>query len=157
MLSAPIEHSTSLIEPLTAYAKAITSRIGAETNRDPWTRLSDSERIDHLPPLIDALLELALCESANPDVNLTLLRSAFAHGEHHRTQGFDEEQILDEYYILRDQAYRALSQDVGFNEALDIITRVDPAVTRATVASLCGTHGRTMASARALRGHHPTG
>lgn len=119
----------------------IVHRLDAVTNREPWTRLSREERINHLPPLLGALLTSALVAGDQRGAGAELVENATIHGQHRRQQRFDEEILLDEYYLLRDHAYRVLRAHHTPDEIIEITLRLDPAITIASVASLRGYHG----------------
>lgn len=122
-----------------AVVRDISARIDEVTDRAPWSRLSREDRVDHLPPLLTALITPLTTDQVG--ANERLLEEAYTHGTHRREQQMSEEILLDEYYILRDQAYRALRTGRSMETAIALTYRLDPAITEATVASLLGFHG----------------
>ena len=123
------------------YVAIICHRYDAITDREPWKRLSRKDRLDHLPPLLDCLLRAALLPDADGHARRETLDNALIHGEHRRAQQFDEEVLLEEYSVLRDQMHRVLRSHHDVEGASNIMRRTDPLVTEATVASLRGFHG----------------
>lgn len=120
----------------------ITARLKLVMDREPWTSLPESQRVDHLPDLLGALLRMAFDPEREAGHRDEVLEFARLHGVDRRNQGFEEEVIFEEYYLLRSEACTGLR---AFHEerALEsIIPRLDAAISLATLASLRGLHGR---------------
>lgn len=120
----------------------ITERLKLAMDREPWSSLSEPKRIDHLPNLLEALLRMACdpdCEATHRD---EVLEFARIHGLDRRYQGFEEEVIFEEYYLLRREACTGLRTFHEEQTLEPIIPRLDAAISLATLASLRGLHGR---------------
>jgi hypothetical protein len=67
----------------------------------PWSGLTESQRIDFLPPLVDAMLRGTICSPPEPAARGQAVRAAAAHGTERRAQGFTEQDLVLEYYLIR--------------------------------------------------------
>jgi hypothetical protein len=123
-----------ILSRLRAGIPQIVARYQELTNRPPWTSLSESERIDHLPELLEDLLD------ADPSASAIepLIREAVTHGSHRRVQLFTPETILEEYHALRRAMWDAASADATSREAVPAIVQVDARISIATLGSLHG-------------------
>lgn len=113
-------------------------RIGVE---EPWLRLPDDLDHDHLPDLIDALAEVALCTFFHPGAFERKLGLAIRHGEDRRSDGFDEPLLFREYHLLRRGLWRHIRRNCDdASRGAEAILRIDAVITHATAASLRGFH-----------------
>ena len=67
----------------------------------PWAGLTEPQRIDFLPPLVTAMLRATVCDPPVPAARGEALRAAADHGRERRAQGFTEQDIVLEYYLIR--------------------------------------------------------
>ena len=127
-----------------ALAALVSQKVVASwvalSDRPPWDRLTTAERIDHLAPLLDSLFRAVLEETANRTYRAAMIRDAAAHGEERRAQGYDEEIILEEYYLIRELLWTELRARLPAADAAPIIVRVDAALSLASAACLRGMH-----------------
>ena len=112
----------------------------ALSDRPPWDRLTTADRIDHLAPLLESLFRAVFEETPERTHRAEMIRDAATHGEERRAQGYDEEIILEEYYLLRDLLWTELRARLPAAEAAPIIVRVDAALSLASAACLRGMH-----------------
>lgn len=120
----------------------IVDRVKQAMNRDPWTTLPESQRLDHLPALVDTLLPIAFERTDDGARRDELLELARRHGMDRRYQGFEEELILREYYLLRSEACNGLRTFHSERALESVIPQLDAAISEATLASLRGLHGK---------------
>lgn len=120
----------------------ITERLKIVMGRDPWTSLSEPQRVDHLPELLGALLRMAFDPGRDPILREEVLEVARRHGVDRRYQGFEEEVIFEEYYLLRSEACTGLRMFHQERDLEAVISRLDAAISLATLGSLRGLHGR---------------
>lgn len=109
------------------------------TDAPPWSNLSDPEWHDHLPPLLSATFEAAICEGGHAARRRTIELST-KHGSTRRRQGFSPEEMLNEYYLLRNATWAFIHTDVEHHDAVRGIIRLDAALSVATLGSLAGFH-----------------
>ncbi|HUQ83306.1 MAG TPA: hypothetical protein VM076_19285 [Gemmatimonadaceae bacterium] len=67
----------------------------------PWAGLTEPQRIDFLPPLMTATLRATICEPPIPAARSEAIRAAAEHGGERRAQGFTEQDVVLEYYLIR--------------------------------------------------------
>ena len=111
-----------------------------EIDREPWRHLSESERIDHLPILIRQLFRTVISDVAERASRAEMVRTAATHGEQRRAQGFDEDALLEEFYLLRRLLWDYLRDTFGSVGAEGVIAQIDSALSLATAASIRGFH-----------------
>lgn len=109
------------------------------TARTPWSQLSASERVDHLPALLKHLMRVVF-EPSEQVERSAMVRDAATHGEQRRTLGFDEEAVLHEYYLLRQLLWDRFREAFAALVAESLIARADAELSRATAASVRGFH-----------------
>jgi hypothetical protein len=119
----------------------------ALSDRPPWSRLTTAERVDHLPPLLDAIFLAVFDETSERAHRARMIHGAASHGEDRRSQGYDEEIILDEYYLLRGLLWTELRARLDPARAAPIIVKVDSALSLASAASLRGMNRARLESA----------
>ena len=118
----------------------IIERVAADVRREPWLRIPEQERVDHLPDLLSSLLEDALEAGDEREVPDGVREAARIHGKHRREQHFAIDVLFDEYSILRNQTLRTLWMTHQLREAERLIARVDRSISEATVWSMRGYH-----------------
>jgi hypothetical protein len=119
---------------------AVTAAWIKTTSRKPWSQLSESDRLDHLPTFLRYLLQVLFQKATAPIDRLGMLKQAAAHGEHRRALGFDEATILHEYYLLRQIIWDRFRETFGAIAAELLIGQADVELSRATAASVQGFH-----------------
>jgi hypothetical protein len=132
-----------LCNDLDGNVAAIVAEWKAATNRPPWNALTESQWVDHLPPLLHAMIEGVLCAGGSHEARRSVIEQATIHGQHRRSSGLPLEIILDEAAELRAATWRFLTgrvDSVADSEVLAEIVRFDAAVTVATIASFAGFH-----------------
>lgn len=120
----------------------IAERIKLAMAREPWGNLPEDQRVDHLPKLVEALLQTAFDAAEDEKRSARVLELGRIHGLDRRYQGFDEEVVLAEYYLLRSEACNGLRTFHAEDELESVIPKLDAAISSATMASLRGLHGR---------------
>lgn len=118
----------------------VTHEWVAATERAPWSRLTPSERIDHLPRLLRHLVGVVLADAPERGERAEMVKDAASHGEQRQTLDIDEEALLSEYYILRGLLWDHLREVFGTVGAEGYIARVDAALSVATAACMRGFH-----------------
>jgi len=126
-------------EVIRVYVPRIVSEWRPLTEGSPWTSLTEAERVDHLPPLLRALLRGTLCEPPSDAAREESVRAAVVHGGDRRRQGFTEEQVLQEYYFLRIAVWSVIRGSETHESALQI-ARADTMLSVLSLASLQGMH-----------------
>ena len=116
----------------------------ALSDRPPWSRLTTAQRVDHLAPLLTSLLRAVFAETPERTHRAEMIRNAATHGEDRRSQGYDEEIILEEYYLIRELIWTELRARLEPSRAAPIIIRVDVALSLASAASLRGMHRKVL-------------
>jgi hypothetical protein len=139
----------ALYEDLTAHAPEIVAYWGEYAGASPWLTLPEAERVDRLPTVVRALIEVALrAPPALPAIRDQVSEAA-KHGERRRALGLPEALLFTEYHFLREafwQYLSALSADERERgEAVGAMFRLDAAITTATSASLLGYHRARLA------------
>lgn len=106
---------------------------------EPWLELPEQHRFNSLPDVTYGLLDVALCRTDDPAAIREKLDAAASHGWTRREQGFPQELVLTEYYLLREAIWRVLRRRWP-DEAAEAVFRVDTVLSVATRASLAGYH-----------------
>lgn len=112
----------------------------ALTVERPWHDLPDTHRLDSLPEVITGLVEVAICAPEDRSLHLKKVEAAADHGEQRCSQGFEQELVLTEYYLMREAIWRILKRDPSHVRRTEAILRIDSALNLATRASLAGYH-----------------
>jgi hypothetical protein len=113
------------------------------TSRPPWATLTPSQWVDHLPPLLHAMIDGVVCGSGSHEARRKVVQSAVRHGSHRRALGVPLDTIFEEYYQLRTATWHLLTTRAGAQLGQGIvgeILRLDAAIGIATLASLRGYH-----------------
>jgi len=132
-----------LCEPLDANVREIVAEWKQLTNRPPWTELTPSQWVDHLPPLLRAMITAVICGDGSHEARREVVSAAIQHGEHRRAVELPYEILFDEESYLRRAAWHFLSARAGpdlQHEVVSEIIRLDVAIGVATIASLQGYH-----------------
>lgn len=66
--------------------------------------------------------------------------AAVEHGVTRRKDGYDEPLLIAEYHLLRRALWDYVRRNTRPGEALEVITRIDTAISLATMASIRGYH-----------------
>lgn len=107
----------------------------------PWARLSESERVDFLPPLIDAVLRGTLRDVPDPRGRANAITAAATHGAHRRRQAFTEDELLHEHYLVRLAIWSASRGADSFRLRARAMARADVLFSALVLATLRGFHG----------------
>lgn len=107
----------------------------------PWLELPREHRIDGLPEVIAGIAEASLCEPLDREVHRQKISAAVEHGRERRKQGLDDSLLFTEYHLLRQAMWRFIRERFSPRRGIEAITRIDTAITLATIASLRGFHG----------------
>jgi hypothetical protein len=108
-----------------------------------WHGLPPSMGFDHLPDVIAGLAETALAGDFERAAVEESLRLSAVHGEHRQIEGFPEQFIYTEYHLLRRSMWHFLGETVAPDDAARSVSRIDVAITLATMAALRGFHKST--------------
>jgi hypothetical protein len=134
---------STLCDGLDSNIPAIVAQWKQLTNKPPWTTLSESDWVDHLPPLLRAMIEGVLCLGGSHPARERVVEQAILHGAHRRRHGLSIDNILEEQAQLRQATWRFLTdktESVANSEIVTEIVRLDAAISVATLASLTGFH-----------------
>ena len=85
----------TLCEILSHSIPEIVSRWEQTVDREPWSRLSRSERIDELPDFLTQLFDVTICRAGSAADPRPLLDTATRHGEQRRRLGLDYDHERD--------------------------------------------------------------
>ncbi len=106
-----------------------------------WLELPDELSHDHLPDLVAAVIEAAVCTEFAEAPLRAVVMAAAEHGDQRRAAGFAEGLIFREYYLLRSALWTVLEARWGAEPGVfDVLARVDSSITAATGGSLRGFH-----------------
>lgn len=126
---------------LQANTERVVRRWEDRIREEPWSRLPDDWRVDHLPAVIEGLAATALGMPADREAVRGRIEEIARHGSERSRQGLEEVHVLREYHYLRLAIADYMFERWGPEEsALDALIRVDAAITMATRASLLGYH-----------------
>ncbi len=113
------------------------------TDREPWNALSRNDWVDHLPPLLSALLDAGVCHPGSHEERRRVVEAATKHGEQRRAHDLPIDVLLEEHSALRTAVWHFLSHRLGrlaASGSLGEIIRFDAAATFAAMGSLRGYH-----------------
>lgn len=125
----------TLCEILSESIPEIVSRWEQTVDREPWSRLSRSERIDELPDFLTQLFDVTICRAGSAADPRPLLDTATRHGEQRRRLGLDYDHVMEESALLRRVVWEVARPH---RDEYHEIVRVDSALTVALMASLRG-------------------
>jgi hypothetical protein len=132
-----------LCDGLDANISAIVDEWKRLTDRPPWNTLPESEWVNHLPPLLRAMIAGVICNHGSHEARRNVIEKALVHGAHRRAHGLTVEIILEEQAELRTATWHFLTgkvDSVATSGILGEILRLDAAVSVATLASITGFH-----------------
>ena len=101
---------STLCDGLDSNISAIVAQWKQLTNRPPWTTLSESDWVDHLPPLLRAMIEGVVCHGGLHAARQRVVEQAILHGAHRRRHGLSLDNILEEQAQLRQATWRFLTE-----------------------------------------------
>jgi hypothetical protein len=104
----------------------------------PWSRLGEEERMDFLPPLLEATLRGTICEPPDDRARADAVRAAAIHGAERRRQAFTEEEVLQEHYLLRLALWSAVRNGDTFRLRARSLARADVLFSTLILATLRG-------------------
>ncbi len=117
------------------------------TNEEPWFTLPADQKTDSLPKVLATLVAVALCRQNDASAVRDHVLAAAEHGRSRREQGFGQDLLLTEYYLLREAIWRFVRTTAGPSaHATQAILYVDNAISVATRASLQGYHQPELAA-----------
>jgi hypothetical protein len=106
----------------------------------PWSRLPEAERIDFLPPMLEATLRGTICEPPDMAARAEAVRAAAVHGADRRRQGFSEEELVHEHYLVRLALWSAVRNGESFRLRARAMARADVLLSALLMATLRGFH-----------------
>ena len=112
-------------------------------SRELWHGLPPTMHFDHLPDVIAGLADVALTRGFERSAVEESLRLSAVHGEHRQIEGFPEQFIYTEYHLLRRSMWHFLYETAAAGDAARSVSRIDVAITLATMAALRGFHRST--------------
>jgi hypothetical protein len=113
----------------------------AET--EVWLSLPPEMSFDALPNVIKAIAVAALNDHFLEDALRDILRYSAEHGLHRSQDGFQEGYLYTEYHLMRRTLWDYMRAHLEGAQAIAVITRVDAAISLATMAGLRGFHQMT--------------
>ena len=111
--------------------------------REVWFGLPPAMQFDHLPDVIAAIADTALAANFERSACERTLHLSALHGEHRQVEGFPEHFVYTEYHLLRRSMWHFLYETVEPDAAALAVSRIDVAITLATMAGLRGFHRAT--------------
>jgi hypothetical protein len=134
---------TTLCEKVPLSIDTIVMDWKRRTRHPPWTNLSESDWVDHLPPLLSAMIEGVVCGNGSQKSRRSVVEQGIQHGRHRYASGLSVDNILDEQAQLRSAMWRLLmtqtNNDIESDVFLEMV-RFDVAIGVATLASVTGFH-----------------
>ncbi len=128
-------------EEVRAYVERAVEEWKQMAVGEPWARLDESERVDFLAPLIDAVLRGTLPEVPDPRGRASAITAAATHGAHRRRQAFTEDELLHEHYLVRLAIWSASRGGESFRLRARAMARADVLFSALVLATLRGFHG----------------
>lgn len=110
---------------------------------EPWLLLPQQDRVDHLPDVIRAISDAALCTAGATVPLRELTDLCVVHGLHRAEQGVPDHVIPMEYDLLRRATWIFLRRHSKVAEGQTDVTailRVDAAISVAMRAAIIGYH-----------------
>ena len=108
-----------------------------------WHSLPPQMSYDDLPNVLAAIATAGLAPKFEDPALADILRYSALHGDHRNTEGFQEGFIYTEYHLLRRSLWQYVRERLDANTSMAVITRIDAAISLATMAGLRGFHCRT--------------
>jgi hypothetical protein len=140
---APRGRMPILCEGIESNVADIVAEWKRLTDKPPWSSLSDADWVDHLPPLLRAMIAGVVCGRGSHVARQEVVDKAIIHGEHRRARGLTVEIILEEQSQLRTATWHFLTAKVdavATSGVVEEILRLDAAIGVATLASIRGFH-----------------
>lgn len=108
----------------------------------PWLELPPDIDLDHLPSLVDALLDAVKCGKTESDrPRRAVIEYALRHGSDRRSHGLEDHVLFQEFHLLREAIWAGIRRRHGASgTAFAAIGRIDAVITAATRGSLHGYH-----------------
>ena len=142
----------TVCESIKAHLPAILNDWCSTAEFEPWISVPPEHRASNLYQVAMALVEVAT--GGDDTAQLRSVLEAARHGEQRRHMGFPESVLLSDFQLLRLVVWRDIQQNYGHApEGLQTISRIDTALTLATVASLRGYHRSSFAAHSAWPEH----
>jgi hypothetical protein len=134
---------TTLCEKVPLRIDSIVMEWQRRTRRPPWTKLSQTDWVDYVPPLLSAMIEGVVCGNGSHEARRRVIEQAIIHGAHRHAGGLSVENLLDEQSQLQSAIWELLigesPSDIESETFLEII-RFDVAIGVSTLASVTGFH-----------------
>lgn len=121
------------VDRLTEMVPRIIGQWTAKVDCHPWTALTTSQRVDHLPGYLESLFEWL--RTGHHGSSYQFLESAAKHGHERRGQGLTYDVVMEESALLRRAIWECSSP--SFSEMSDMLA-LDSALTVGLMASLRG-------------------
>jgi hypothetical protein len=138
---------TNLCEKVPLSIDTIVIEWKRLTRRAPWTNLSESDWVDHLPPLLTAMIDGVVCGSGSHEARRRVVEQGILHGAHRRVAGLTIDDVYEEATHLRTATWHLLTAETSDefgSEAFIEVIRFDAAISVATLASFTGFHRSAM-------------
>lgn len=130
-----------ITDSITGNLADVLEEWGAAKHDEPWVTLPERPSLNNLPELVRFVAQVALVRPFNAEMRRNKVLAAASHGEHRRSEGWQEAQLFQEYTLLRRAIWRFIQQRHGSDDqSFQAIGQIDAALTLATVASLRGFH-----------------
>jgi len=125
----------TLCSILSASIPRIVSHWEKLVDREPWSLLSRTDRLDELPLFLARLFDSTICSAPKSGDPQPMLDAATSHGEQRRRLGLDYDHVMEESALLRRAVWEFAQPH---REQYHEMIRVDSALTVALMASLRG-------------------
>ena len=105
-----------------------TNRVRRDTLIDSSCALSSTETLDSLPDILSAIAQVLIepkASQTDSDKTIKLIKEALGQGKLRARQGYDAEEIVWEYAILREIILQVLSEEIDQTEASEIFALVE--------------------------------
>lgn len=140
---------STLCETVKASATAIAAKVVGRWEQiagaEPWLQLPPELDFDHIPDLIRALADAALCTEYDRTLCRKAMGIAAGHGHHRAGQGFGENLIHREYHLLRRALAFTLKEEHGDGADVFYATmRLDALMSLTGAAALHGLYRNTL-------------
>ena len=125
----------TLCKVLTNGIPEIVARWEKSVDRDPWSQLSRTDRLDELPEFLQHLFDATVCSGPTLGDPQPMLDTAARHGEQRRRVGLNYDHVMEESAVLRRAVWELAHSHRDEHHGM---LRVDSALTVALMASLRG-------------------
>jgi hypothetical protein len=124
---------------------AVIHEWGGIQKAETWLQLPEDLDQDHLPDLISAIADTALCTLFGETERNALVWVAVEHGRQRRSHGYQDDLLYREYSLLRRALWHVIRHRFARTGlASEAVIRVDAAITLATGGSLRGYYQQTL-------------